>query len=162
MKRPALSVPVVLVLAALVLSASGSAAIVPQHSIGGAKLGMTRAQVEAQLGTPNSVQFHKSEALGFTWRDLVYPRVTVSVFALESGQKVVILTTKSKLERTTTGVGVGSTLAQVKAGLKGETCRREYGIDHCWIGRWEVGKVTTDLRLVRGSVSKITIGVVLD
>jgi hypothetical protein len=162
MKRLQLLVLGALVLAALSLSSTASAAIVPQHSIAGAKLGMTRTQVEAKLGAPNRVKFHKSVALGFSWRDLFYPRVTVSVFALESGEKVVTLTTKSKLERTASGVGVASTLAQLRSGLNGETCRRELGIHHCWIGRWKPGKVVSDFFLVHGLVSKITIGYVLD
>jgi len=161
-KRLGLSVSAALVLFVLALSASGSAAIVPQHSIAGVKLGLTRAQVEARLGTPIRVQSRKSKSFGFSWRDLVYSRVTVSVFLPSNGSKVFGLTTKSKLERTTTGVGVGSTLAQVKAGLSGETCRREYGIDHCWLGNWDAGRAITDFRLVSGRVSKITISYVID
>ncbi len=147
---------------ALVLSASASATIVPQKSIAGAKLGLTRAQVEAQLGPPNRVKFRTSESYGFSWRDLVYSRVTVSVFLPSNGSRVFGLTTKSKLERTTSGVGIGSTRAQVKAGLKGETCRREFGLHHCWKGSWDMGKAVTDFRLVHGRVSKITISYVID
>lgn len=146
----------------LAFPVSAQAVIVPQQSIGGAKLGMTRAQVEARLGTPIRVQSRKSESFGFSWRDLVYSRVTVSVFLPSNGSKVFGLTTKSKFERTTTGVGVGSTLAQVKAGLKGETCRREFGIHHCWQGNWDIGRAITDYRLVSGRVSKITIAYVFD
>lgn len=123
---------------------------------------MTQAKVEARLGTPNRVKFRTSESYGFSWRGLVYSRVTVSVFLPSNGSKVFGLTTKSKLERTTTGVGVGSTRAQVKAGLKGETCRREFGIHHCWVGSWEMGKAISDFRLAHGRVSKITIAYVFD
>ncbi|MHB8059499.1 MAG: hypothetical protein ACYDHO_01535 [Gaiellaceae bacterium] len=154
--------PAVFVLIVLALPASASALIVPQRSIAGAKLGMTRAQAEARLGAPNRVRTRKSESFGFTWRDLVYGRVTVSVFLPSNGSRVFALTTKSKLERTTTGVGIGSTLAQVKAGLKGETCRREFGIHHCWLGGWKAGKAVTDFLLAHRRVSKITISYVFD
>ena len=162
MNRLRLLLTVAPVLTALVLSASASATIVPQKSIAGAKLGMTQAQVEARLGAPNRVRTRKSESYVFTWRDLVYSRVTVSVFLPSNGSRVFGLTTKSKFERTTTGVGVDSTLAQVKAGLKGETCRREFGIHHCWKGSWDMGKAISDFRLAHGRVSKITISYVFD
>lgn len=162
MSRLYLVLPAAIVVTLLALPVSAQAAIVPQHSIAGAKLGMTRAQVEARLGAPIRVQPRRSESFGFSWRDLVYSRVTVSVFLPSNGSKVFGLTTKSEFERTATGVGIGSTRAQVKAGLTGETCRREYGIDHCWQGNWDAGRAITDYRLVRGRVSKITISYVID
>jgi len=145
------------VLALLVFSASAEAVIVPQHSIAGVRLGMTEVQVRAKLGVPIRVR-HGSNLFG-SWRQLVYGRVDVS---FQSGKKATSLTTKSKLERTPSGVGVGSTLTQLRAGLKGEICKKEFGVHHCWIGSWEPGRVISDFRLVRGRVSVVGIGYVFD
>jgi hypothetical protein len=144
-------------LAALTLCSPALAAIVPQHSIGGARLGMTEAQLKARLGAPLKVR-QGSNDFG-PWRELVYRRV--SVF-FQGGRKATSLTTKSPLERTKSGVGVGSTLARLRSGLSGEICKREFGIHHCWLGKWEPGRVVTDFRLTNGRVSLIAVSYVFD
>ena len=128
-----------------------------QHSIAGAKLGMTEAQVEKKLGQPRRILTGTNE-FG-AWRSLVYRRVTVT---LQSGKKVTTLTTKSSEESTKSGVGVGSTRTQLRSDIRGETCEKAYGLDHCWIGTWKAGRVVTDFRLSNGKVSRVTIGFVLD
>ena len=151
------SLVLLLVLAPLVFSTSAQAVVVPQHSIAGAKIGMTEAQVRARLGAPVRVR-HGSNLFG-PWRQLVYGRVSVS---FQSGKKVTSLITKSRLERTASGVGVGSTTAQIRTGLSGETCKKEFGVNHCWIGSWEPGQIITEFRLVGGRVSSVSIGFVFD
>ena len=56
MKRLQLLVLGALVLAALILSSAASAAIVPQSSIAGIKLGMSESAVKAKLGAPLRVR----------------------------------------------------------------------------------------------------------
>jgi len=157
MSRLRLSVSSVLVLTALVLSASGSAAIVPQRSIAGVKLGMSEAKVKAQLGAPLRVR-NGSNLFGH-WRQLFYARVAIS---FQSGNTATSLSTRSALEKTASGVGVGSTLEQVRAGLQGEQCKREFGLHHCWLGRWEPGRAVTDFRFKNSRVTQVALAYVLD
>jgi hypothetical protein len=118
---------------------------------------MTESQVRAKLGSP--LRLRSGSNLFGHWRQLVYRRVSVS---FQSGNKVTSLLTKSALVQTMTGVRVGWTLAQVRTGLNGETCRREFGVNHCWIGNWEPGQVISEFRLKQNRVSEISIGYVFD
>jgi hypothetical protein len=144
-------------LIALALCASSEAVIVPQHSIGGARIGMTETQVRAKLGSP--LRLRSGSNLFGHWRQLVYRQVSVS---FQSGNKVTNLMTKSASEQTASGVRVGWTLAKLRAGLNGETCRREFGVHHCWIGNWEPGQVISEFRLKLNRVRVISIGYVFD
>ncbi|MBE3087753.1 MAG: hypothetical protein IMZ71_01345 [Chloroflexi bacterium] len=141
----------------LALCTSSQAVIVPQHSIAGARIGMTETQVRAKLGSP--LRLRSGSNLFGHWRQLTYRYVTVS---FQSGNKVTGLMTKSASEQTASGVRVGWTLAKLRAGLNSETCRREFGVHHCWIGKWEPGHVISDFRLKRNRVSMISIGYVFD
>src|SRR3954453_545337 len=101
-------------LIALVLPASASARIVPQRGIGGANLDMTRAQLSDRVGDPDSKKTRTSEIFGKyeTW---FYGKTSVDLF--KSSGKVFNVSTTSRAEKTTTGVGVGSTAAAVKKGV---------------------------------------------
>jgi len=157
MSRLALPISFALVLATLVLSASGSAAIVPQRSIAGVRLGLSERGVRAKLGAPLSVR--KGKNIVGHWRRLIYPRVTI---AFQNGDKATFVQTQSPLEKTASGVGVGATRASVRAGLRGEKCKWEFGFYHCWIGRWDPGRVITDFSFEHSRVSRVTLGYVID
>ena len=141
----------------LALPASASARIVPQRGIAGANLDMTQAEVRAKLGKPDKVARPKSPIFGryTTW---FYDGTSVDMFNQGDG-KVFNLSTTSKQEKTSTGVGVGSTAAAVKQGVRGARCDQQ----HCWVGRFEGGRKVTDFLLSdKGRVSRVTIGYVLD
>ena len=70
--------------------------------------------------------------------------------------------TTSPLEQTASGVGVGSTKAQVKAGVPNVTCKNESGFKHCFVGEFLPGRTVTDFRLRNGRVSAVSIGFVID
>jgi hypothetical protein len=118
---------------------------------------MTQAQVRAKLGKPDKVRYPKSPIFGqyTTW---YYGGTSVDMFRSQDG-KVFNLSTTSKTEKTSSGVGIGSTAAAVKTGVKGTRCDQK----HCWVGRFEGGRKVTDFQLsAQGRVVRVTIGYVLD
>ena len=144
-------------LMALVLPATASARIVPQRGIAGANLDMTQAQIRAKLGKPDRVGHPRSPIFGqyTTW---FYDGTSVDMFRNQDG-KVFNVSTTSKSEKTSNGVGVGSTAAAVKAGVKNARCDTK----HCWVGRFEGGRKVTDFQLsAKGRVTRVTVGYVLD
>lgn len=142
---------------ALALPASASARIVPQRGIAGANLDMTEEQVFDKLGKPDKVIHPRSPIFGryTTW---FYGRTTVDMFRT-GDKKVFNVSTTSRAQRTTTGVGVGSTSADVKKGVRRVHC----DLQHCYVGRFEGGEKVTDFALSKtGRVTRVTIGYVLD
>jgi hypothetical protein len=144
-------------LIALALPAAASARIVPQRGIAGANLDMTQAEIRAKLGKPDKVRHPSSPIFGryTTW---FYGGTSVDMFRNQDG-KVFNVSTSSKSEKTASGVGVGSTTAAVKKGVKRVQCDKQ----HCWVGRFEGGNKVTDFQLgSTGRVTRVTIGYVLD
>ena len=149
----------VCVATAFALAASSAhAVIVVQRSIGGVKLNMTKAQVRAKLGRPMRVRVLTNEFGTVT--EKAFRRVTVT---FQSGDRVTNVSTTSPLEQTTSGVGVGSTKSQVKAGVPIATCKNEAGFKHCFVGAFLPGRTVTDFRLgSNGRVKSVSIGFVID
>ena len=145
------------VLALALTASSARAVIVVQRSIGGVKLQMTKAQVRAKLGRPMRVRVGSNEFGTFV--EKVYRRVTVT---FQSGDRVTAVRTTSPLEHTGRDVGVGSTEAQLKAGVRNVRCRNTPGFKICAGGRFLPGRTVTDFRLRNGRVSAVTIGFVID
>ena len=145
------------VVVALALAAGASAAIVPNRSVGGASLGQTRKQVRASLGNPLSVRRGRNEFGRYTV--FRYAHVTVS---FQGNGGATALTTTSATQRTARGVGVGSTEAQVKTGVRDVHCARFGALRHCTLGRELPGRRVTDFVLRRGRVVRVVVGFVLD
>ena len=142
---------------ALGLPATASARIVPQRGIGGANLDMTQEQVRSALGSPDKVGHPASPIFGryTTW---FYGGTSVDMFRTQQ-RKVFNVSTTSKSEKTSTGVGVGSTAASVTKGVRGARCDQQ----HCWVGRFEGGRKVTNFQLsATGRVTRVTVGYVLD
>ena len=70
--------------------------------------------------------------------------------------------TTSPKERTASGIGVGSTRAQVRAALSGETCEGTATAGHCYLGAFEPGARVTDFTFRNGRVSRVVLGIVID
>jgi hypothetical protein len=95
-------------LAALCLAGAAGATIKPARGMSRVELGMTAAQVQAKLGKPVARG-------GFKW---FYARVTVTF----RNRRVVELMTTRSTERFANGLGVDSSLAEIRAAFPKLKC----------------------------------------
>ena len=147
----------VIAVSALLVAASAGATIVPQKGIAGVRLGMSQAKVRSVLGKPASTK-HGTNDFGayttFRYRGLT--------FTFQGNLALTSMSTTRRSEKTATGVGVGSTEAQVRAGVKGVTCKTEFGSRHCYLGAFLIGRRVTDFFIKHGRVTRVNVGRVLD
>ena len=141
------------VLALAALASPAGARIVPQRSITGVELGMTRAEVRERLGQPTRVERGNNEFGHFTV--FRYFRLKVT---FQGDSSVTAVSTTRRRERTRSGVGVGSTRAQVDARVRNTRCNRH----ECVVGRFLAGGRVTVFRLFRGRVTSVLVGFVID
>jgi len=123
--------------------------------LAGVELHMTKPQVRAVLGRPTRIRTGTNPGGPFT--QFVYPRVTVEFQRVPT---VTALRTSSRLERTTAGVGVGSTEAEVKAAAPHVACDDWSGHRQCILGKLRPGLVVTVFAIRGGRVSNIIVGIV--
>jgi hypothetical protein len=146
-------VPLLLALTMLVATASADAAIVPGKSIAGVKLSMTQQQVKDLLGEPNDTITGSNEFGQFTV--FKYRRLRVT---FQGNASVTAVKTIRRSERTSKGIGVGSTRAQVKRRVTGVVCEKRL----CTKGRLEAGQRVTVFRLFHRRVTSVLVGFVID
>jgi hypothetical protein len=155
-----------LTLALLAAGAAPAAAeIVPQESIAGVRLKMSKAEVAAVLGQPA----RKRRYVGGSGADdhfatWTYKRRGYAVSFLRRGTyRVSSITVTGGSERTATGVGIGSTRAEVKAGVPAVHCKRyDPTYATCFIGKSRIGDITTAFRLDRRNrVKEISLAKIL-
>jgi hypothetical protein len=152
----------VVAFALLALSAApAEAKIVVQRSMKGIGLGMTVREVRDRLGAPDRISFRHDEIQG---RVRVYAYgLTRASFSPGDQARVNTISTTSRHERTSRGIGVGSARAQVAAKVPGVRCRVEFGTDHCYVGSFNPGRRVTDFLIgANGRVRRVTIGFVID
>jgi hypothetical protein len=147
--------------ASLAVPAVAAAIIVPQQGMLGARLGMTGTQVEARLGPPDSVRHPRSEIFG-RYTEFRYGEVTVSMF--DSNGQVFNFFTRGRSARTAQGVGVGTSETYLRAALRGEVCRTQFGFRSCVIGQELPGRIVTSFSISRTTmrVTSVTVGRVID
>jgi hypothetical protein len=145
----------------LALPTAAGAVIVPQRGMLGLGLSSTTAQARARLGPPDAIRRPTSPIFG-RYSEYRYGEVRVSFF--DSNGQAFNFFTRGKSARTVRGVGVGSTEAFVKANVAGETCRTQFGIRDCIIGRETAGQIVTRFVISRTTnrVTSVTIGRVID
>lgn len=149
-----------LLAAALLVPAGAAATIVLQKGMGGITIGLTEAQVRAKLGQPSKTVRGKNDFGAFT--ALTYKRPAIRV-TFQGNRGATGIDTSSPGERTARGIGVGSTVAAVKAKVPGVKCKTEFGFRHCYIGSFNPGTRVTDFVIAKtGKVSRVTVGIVID
>ena len=147
------------VVTGLALAGTASAKLIPQRGMAGVALGMSRAQARTVLGTPSRV-IHARNEFGVYTEFRFTGRALRLVFQGNGG--LTSISTTGRRERTRTGVGVGSTEAQVKHGVPGVKCEGAASARHCFLGTFSAGKRVTDFRLTSGRVSRVAVGFVID
>lgn len=158
---------VCLIVASAVALFAGTAAarvqsLVPQQSLRGLKIGMVASQVRAVAGTPSINKILIHPLLGKT-RRMRFGKVEVTFRGTSAAAPVVNITTTSRNERTSGGIGVGSSERALAAKLTGERCVTELGYRHCYLGKWSAGYVVTDFSISKGGrVTQVTLGLVID
>jgi hypothetical protein len=136
--------------------------LVPQQSLRGLKIGMLANQVRAVAGNPTSNKITSHPIMGKT-RVMKFGRVEVTFRGIGKAATVVNLSTTSRNERTSGGIGVGSSERALAAKLAGERCLTELGYRHCYLGKWKPGSVVTDFSISKsGRVTRITLSLVID
>jgi hypothetical protein len=147
----------------LLLAAVAGARIVPQKGIMGINLEMKGTRVIDKKGQPDGERVVHNEILG-RQRVLRYHKTRVGLNGPHRSNRVIGITTKDRRQRTRSGVGVGSTEAEVKDGVQGIHCRTESGSRHCFKGKFKPGERVTDfsISLPDHLVTRVTVAIVID
>ena len=112
---------------ALMPSQDANARIVPGKGLAGLRLDMTKKEVRAKLGRPDEV---RKKDVGYSLTVFVYRKQRLYVDFASRG-RVLHLTSRSPRERTRDGLGVGSTLREVRAARPKIYCQVSDGVGFC-------------------------------
>ncbi|MET0770190.1 MAG: hypothetical protein ABW081_09765 [Solirubrobacteraceae bacterium] len=146
------------VTAALLIAPGADAMIQLDRGIAGARIGNSKAEVRAALGTPRQVIRRNTDfgrSTTFTYRGAL--RVTFL-----AGAGVTLVSTKGLGDRTNKGVGVGSSEQDVLDDVPGVTCRTVEGARLCQRGAQDVGERGTVFFIQGGVVTRVDVVVLID
>jgi hypothetical protein len=150
--------PLGMVLAMLVSAPAAEAVIQVDRGIAGARLGNTRAEVRAALGTPSKTASGTND-FG-PWIRYSFSG-GIRVF-FQGKSNVTSVDTTGLGDRTAKGVGVGSSEATVKAKVAGVKCENLGSVRSCHTNDFLPGKRITDFRIKAGKVTSVSVGLVID
>lgn len=128
------------------------------RGIAGVRLGNSRSEVRAALGTPARVRTGTNDFGPFT--EYRY-RGGIRVL-FQGGTEVSSVSTTGLGDRTARGVGVRSTERAVRRKVPGVTCETTAGFRSCHTGDFLIGQRITDFAIRNKRVTRVTVGRVLD
>jgi hypothetical protein len=144
--------------ALLLLPATAGAMIQIDRGIAGARIGNTRAQVRAALGTPARIRTGTNAFGHFTeYRFRGGIRVV-----FQGDTSLTSVDTTGLGDRTSRGVGVGSRERTVRRRVPGVKCETIVGTRSCHTGSFKAGRRITDFHIRSGRVTRVTVGIVID
>lgn len=151
--------PIWITLATLFCAPAAEAMIHVDRGIAGARLGNTRAEVRAALGTPSKVGTGTNDFGPFV-RYTFPGKIRVT---FQGRTRVTAVETTGLGDRTSSGIGVGSSERSLKAKVGGLTCE-DLGssVRSCHTGDFVAGKRVTNFRISGGKVESVTVAVVID
>jgi len=144
----------------LTLPAVAGATVVPGKSIAGVALGMGLSKVDKKLGPAIKLVNHSNEEPGvdgFNVLDATYEKGYVVSYRPAKRGTAALISTTNKAQKTAAGIGVGATLAAVKAKHPKAKCFATA----CTLGEIaKVGARFTEFKLKAGKVSRVSVGIV--
>lgn len=131
--------------------------VVPQKSIRGITIGMKQSDVRALLGSPSKIERLKNEIAG-PYTVYTYGLTYVTFFSYGAGD----ILTRSPKVKTASGIGIGSTEADVEAKVAHVKCSSYKGSRSCTVGKQVPGETTTTFQMANGKVQSILLGSIID
>ena len=143
--------------ASLIFAPSAGAVIQLDRAISGARIGNSKAEVRTALGQPRRV-VHNDTDFGPTTTFRYRGGLSVGFL---SGQVTLVRTTGLG-DRTSRGVGVGSTEQRVRSRVPGVTCETFESTRICSRGAEQPGERGTFFFIEDGRVTRVDVALVID
>ena len=148
----------VTLVSALALPAQAGAMIQIDQGIAGARIGNSKSEVQAALGKPAVTRTGTNE-FG-PWRQYVFEG-GVRVF-FQGDEDVTAVFTIGRGDRTTKGIGVGSSERALRQSHRNLRCESFEGFRSCRTKEGRPGQRLTDFEIRKGRVVRVTVGIVID
>ena len=150
---------IALTLAALLaLPAQAGAYVQIDKGIAGARIGNSPKQVRDALGDPAHVKTGTNDFGPFS---TYYYEGGLRV-NFQGNDDVTAVYTTGRGDRTSRGIGVGSTERALRRKHSGLKCETFGSFRSCHTGQGNPGEVITDFAIRKGRITRITVGLVID